>query len=40
MIGIVIVVAYVGIRLTYALVDRIAVGLTDEDGFIAEGRKV
>lgn len=32
-IGIVIVVAYVGIRLTYALVDRIAVGLTDEDGF-------
>ena len=32
-IGIVVVVAYVGIRLTYTIVDRLALGLTDEAGF-------
>ncbi|MGG6242020.1 mechanosensitive ion channel family protein [Nodosilinea sp. AN01ver1] len=32
-IGIVVVVAYVGIRLTYTVVDRLALGLTDEAGF-------
>lgn len=32
-LGIVIVIAYTGIRLTYALVDKIAVQLTDESGF-------
>lgn len=32
-LGIVIVIAYSGIRLTYALVDKIAVQLTDESGF-------
>jgi small conductance mechanosensitive channel len=32
-IGIVVIVAYVGIRLTYTVVDRLALGLTDEAGF-------
>lgn len=31
-VSIVVLVAYVGIRLTYAIVDRVLMGMTDEDG--------
>jgi small conductance mechanosensitive channel len=32
-VGIVVIVAFVGVRLTYAVVDRIARGMIDEEGF-------